>query len=242
MGRSGGWARVGHGHESGLMRAGPGNHPGRPAFPEQRVQAEAGIPIPTVGVQDPDHRSPARRTDPAAGDDHLGGLPYDIPAQANPRSAVELQADAGTRSGRGGNRADEPGRLKDEQGDPGSSGQGGEPAEAIGKARCRLRPRRQIKDQQVHGPADQERPGDGKALVRAGRRDHHEPLGLDAAGDRLHGIKGVGKIKPGHDRPASLGLGGEPERDGGPSARQITSKRKTCPTGQAARPKNGVEA
>ena len=229
------------GKGSDTRSAGPGNHPDRQAFPEQRLQAETGIPIPAVGIQDPERRSATRRTGSTAGNDDLGGLPDDIPSEANPRAAGELQANARPLPDRRGNRADEPGWFEDEQGDPGPPGQRGESAEPIGKARSTLRPGRKIHDQQVHGPSGQERPGDGKAFVRAGWRDHHEPLGLDTASDGLHRIEGIREIQPGHDRPTGLRFGGKPERDGGPPARQITSKREAHPARQAAGPEDRVE-
>ncbi len=230
---------MGKGSDTG--NAGPGNHPDRRAFPEQRLQAETGIPIPAVGIQDPERCSATRRTGPAAGNDDLDGLPDDIPSQTDPRAAGELQANARPLPDRGGNRAGEPRWFKDKQGDPGPPGQRGESAEPIGKARSTLRPSGQIHDQQVNGPSGQERPGDGKALIRAGRRDHHEPLGLDATGNGLHRIEGIREIQPGHDRPTGLRFSRKPERDGGPSARQITSKCHAHPARQAAGPEDRVQ-
>ena len=103
------------GKGSDTRSAGPGNHPDRQAFPEQRLQAETGIPIPAVGIQDPERRSATRRTGSTAGNDDLGGLPYDIPSEADPRAAGELQANARPLPDRRGNRADEPGWFEDEQ-------------------------------------------------------------------------------------------------------------------------------
>lgn len=57
---------------------------GRQAFPEQGLLAEAGIPIPTVGIEDPERGPPAGRTGPTARDDDIGGLPDNIATEPDP--------------------------------------------------------------------------------------------------------------------------------------------------------------
>lgn len=64
---------------------GPDGHDlGRQAFPEEGLLAEAGIPIPAVGIEDPERGPPAGRAGPTARDDDIGGLPDDIPAEPDP--------------------------------------------------------------------------------------------------------------------------------------------------------------
>ena len=55
------------------------------------------------------------------------------------------------------------------------------------------------------------------------------------------GSKASGEIQPGHDGPVPLRLRGEPERDRRPPARQVAPQREAHPTGQTARPEDGVE-
>ena len=211
------------------------------AFGEERPETKAGIPVPAIGIEDPEGGPPARWPGPAARHDDLGGLPHHVSPKPDPRLAGKLQADPGPLPDRGGHRTDEARRLQDEEGDPGPTGEGGEPAEPVGEPRRTLRPGRQVDDQEVHRPAGQERPGHRQTLVRAGRGQDHEPGGLDAAGHGLHRIEGVGEIQPGDDRPARLGLGGEPEGDGGPAAREVAAEREAHPARQAAGAEDGIQ-
>jgi hypothetical protein len=215
--------------------------PGRRGLGQEQLQAETRIPIPAVGIEDPERRPAAGRAGPAAGDDDIGGLPDHVPAEADPRSAGELEADPRPRPDRGGHRAREPGRLEDEQGDPGPPGEGGEPAEPIGEPGRAIRADRQVQDEEVHGAAGQERPRDRKALLAVGRGEHHEPVRLDTTSHRLDRIEGPGEIQPGHDRAARLGLGGEPEGERRPPAREISPERQAHAPRQPAGPEDGVQ-
>ena len=226
---------------AGADGAGPGSGPGRQAFAEEQLLTETRIPVPTIRVEDPERGQPARRTGPAARDDDIGGLPDDIPAEPDPRSAGKFQADPRPLPDHGRHRAHEPGRFEDEQGDPRPTGEGGEPAEPIGESRRTLRASRQVQDEEIHGPAGQERSRDRETLLRAGRGEHDEPGRLDTTGHRLHRIEGVREIQPGHDRPACLGLRGEPERECGPPAREVSPERETHPARQTAGAEDGVE-
>src|SRR3990172_11637584 len=78
---------------AGADDAGPGSGPGRRVFDEEQLLTETRIPVPTIRVEDPERGQPARRTGPAARDDDIGGLPDDIPAEPDPRSAGKFQAD-----------------------------------------------------------------------------------------------------------------------------------------------------
>lgn len=236
----------GGGEEAGSNRpddpgADTGSLGGRRVLGQERPETKARIPISAIGVEDPERGPPPRWPGPAARDDDLGGLPDDIPPQPDPRLSGELEADSGPLPDRGGHRAAETRRLQDEEGNPRPTGQGGEPAEPVGKPGGTLRTGRQVEDQEVHRPAGQERAGHRQALVRAGRREHHQPGGLDAPGHRLHGIEGLGKIQPGDDRTARLGLGNQPEDDRGPPARKVAPEREAHPAGQAAGTEDGIE-
>jgi hypothetical protein len=208
---------------------------------QERLEAEACIPIPAIGIEDPDGGPPARRPGPAAGDEDLGGLAHDVPPEPDPGLPGELEADPRPLPDRGGHRAVEPRRLQDEEGDPRPPGKGGKPAEPIGELRRALGPGREVDDEEVHGPPGQERAGDRQALLRAGRRDHDQPGRVDPPGHRLHGIEGIGEVQPGDDRAVRLRLGGEPEGDGGPPTREVAAQREAHPPGQPAGPEDRIQ-
>lgn len=64
---------------------GPDGHDlGRQAFPEEGLLAEARIPIPAVGIEDPERGPPPGWAGPAPRDDDIGGLPDDIAAKPDP--------------------------------------------------------------------------------------------------------------------------------------------------------------
>jgi hypothetical protein len=215
--------------------------PGRRDLGQEQLQAETGIPIPAVGIEDPERRPAAGRAGPAAGDGDVGGLPDDVPAEANPRPAGKLEADPRPRPDGGGHRLHEPGRLEDEQGDPGPPGEGGEPAEPIGESGCAIRADREVQDEEIHGAAGQERPRDREALLDIGRGEHDEPVRLDATSHRLDRVEGTGQIQPGHDRAARLGLGSEPEGERRPPAREVSPERQAHAPWQPAGPEDGVQ-
>jgi hypothetical protein len=211
----------------------------------QKVQevfaAEAGIALAAVRVEDSERRPPAGWAGPVAGDDHLRSLADDVPSEANPRSTGQLETDPrrladGSRHGR-----DEPRRLQDHERDPGPASEGRKPAEAVGDARGALDARREIDDEEIHGPAREQRAGDRETLVSVARREDHEPLRPDAASDGLDRIEGRREVHPGHDRARGLGLRNEPQRERRPAAREVAPERETHPAGQATGPENRVE-
>jgi hypothetical protein len=120
-------------------------------------------------------------------------------------------------------------RLEHHERDPGPPGERREPSESIAESRSRdvgggIRRSlgagggfraspvtRQIDDEQVHRPPREQRAGDGQALLGIGGGQDDEPLRLDAAGHRLHGIQRRREIQPGHDRARGLGLRDEPQ-------------------------------
>ena len=61
-----------------------GHHLGRQAFSEESLLAEARIPIPAVGIEDPERGPPAGRPGPTARNDDIGGLPDHITAEPDP--------------------------------------------------------------------------------------------------------------------------------------------------------------
>ena len=92
MGRPGHWnGGMNRSGEVGFMRGtagagvGPDGHDlGRQAFPEGGPPGGAGIPISTIGIEDPERGPPARWTGPTACDDDIGGLPHDVAAEPVP--------------------------------------------------------------------------------------------------------------------------------------------------------------
>jgi len=51
---------------------------------QEPVETEAGVPLPSVRVEDPDRRPPARWAGPVATDHHLRSLADDVPSEADP--------------------------------------------------------------------------------------------------------------------------------------------------------------
>jgi len=121
MDRSGGW----------LGGCGSEACPARQALAEERIEAEARIPIPTIGIEDPERDPPAGRAGPAAPYDDIGGLSDHVPPQPDPGPPGEFQADARPLPDCGGHRTHESRRLQDEEGDPRPAGECGEPSEPI---------------------------------------------------------------------------------------------------------------
>jgi hypothetical protein len=120
---------------------------------EEPFAAEAGVPLPSVGIEDSERRPPAGWAGPVAGDDHLRSLADDVSPEADPRSTGQLDTDSrrladGSRHGR-----DETRRLQDHERDPGPASERREPAEAVGDARGGLDAGREIDDKEVHGSA-----------------------------------------------------------------------------------------
>lgn len=196
----------------------------RPVEGEERLEAEAGIPLTAVRVEDPEGCPPAGRTGAVAGDHHLRGLADHVPPKADPRLPGELEADPRPLPDRGGHGCHEPGRLQDEEGDPRPPGEGREPAKAVREPGRPFRPGRQIHDEEIHGPAGHERARDREPLLRARGREYHQPFRLHPTGDRLHRIERHREVQPGDDGPAGLRLRGEPESERGPPAREVPAE------------------
>jgi hypothetical protein len=228
--------------ERGGCRGTPGGlDRARPVDDEERLPAEAGVALAAVGVEDPEGRPPAGRSGAVAGDEDLGGLTDDVPSETDPGPPGELEADPRPLPDRRGHRSDEPRRLEDEEADPRPAGEGGEAAEAIREPGGALRPGRQVHDEEVHGPAGQERARDREALLGVGRAEDDEPFRTDAAGHRLDRVEGGREVQPGHDRATRLGRRGEPEGERGPPAREVALEREAHPARQAAGSQDPVQ-
>lgn len=213
----------------------------RPVEGEERLEAEAGVPLATVGVEDPEGRPPAGWAGAVAGDHHLRGLADHVPPKADPHFPGKLQADPRPLPDRGGHGGHEPGWLQDEKRDPCPPGQGSETAEAVREPGRTFQPGRQVHDEEVHSPAGQERARDREPLLRARGREHHQPFQLHPTGDRLHRIERHREVQPGDDGPAGLRLRGEPEGERGPPAREVPAEREAHPAREPARPQDGVQ-
>jgi hypothetical protein len=160
---------------------------------EQGVPGETRVPLAALGVEDPEARRPARPAIAVVGDERLGDLTDDVATQADPVPAGELQADAGRLVDRGRQPATETRGIEHEQERLRPARQGGEAMEPVGDLRWGIAAGEpaagQIQDEQVHRATGEQAAGDRQALVEAGRRDHHEPLEADTAGDRLDRVE-----------------------------------------------------
>ncbi len=212
---------------------------------EELVPAEAGVALTALRVEDSQRRSTTRRPISVACDQRLRSLAHDVATEPDPRAANELQAEAG-RSGHGTRQvAGETGWLQHDEERLRAPGQGGQTVEPIGKASRAVRggdaAAGQVQDDQVHRASGKQRSTDGQPFIERLRGDDHQPFEADAPGDSLDRIKASSEIDPGHDRAGRLGLCGEPEDEGGPTARPITADRNACRTWQAARSQDRVE-
>ncbi len=206
--------------------SGPGRSRGS-GEPVQEVGAEqARVPRPAVRVEDLEIRLPAGGAIAVAG--HLHGAPLadDVPAQADPARPAQVEAQA-TRllHGRGERAAEGDGLHQDEQGprSPGERRQPSQPVTHTLAGHSRITPVRQVHHEQVHRPGGEQRTGERQRLLDVHRCQDHEPLRPDAPSHRLHRVEGPGEVKPGHDRPASLGLRGDAEGDGRLARRGVPS-------------------
>ncbi|HET9519547.1 MAG TPA: hypothetical protein VFO73_00710, partial [Candidatus Limnocylindrales bacterium] len=119
---------------------------------EEPLETEAGVALAAVRVENPDLRLPAGPAEPVAGDGDRRPLADDVASEADPRAAGELEAKAGRfRDGRhetGG----QAGWLEGDEEGLRAAGQRGEAAEPVrdaGRGRARVRPRRQVDDEEI---------------------------------------------------------------------------------------------
>jgi hypothetical protein len=208
---------------------------------DQLFAPEAGVALAAVRVEDPERRPAARWACPAARYQDLRLLADDVPPEAEPRSTSQLEPDPGRLADGRRDIRDEARRLEDDEADPRPSGEGRKPTEAVGDAGGALEAGREVDDEEVDGPAGEQRAGHREALFGIDRGQDDEPLRPDAASDRLDRIEGGREIEPGHDRAGGLGLGDEPQGERRPPAREIAPERQAEPARQAARPEDRVE-
>jgi hypothetical protein len=208
---------------------------------EERLPTEAGVPLAAVGIEDPEGGPLAGRAGAIAGDHDLGRLADHVPSEADPGPPGELEANTRPLPDRSGHGRDEARRLQDEEADPRPPGEGRQATQAIREPGRALRTGRQVHDEEIDGPAGQERARDGEPFFRPGRGEDHEPLRLDAAGHGLHRVEGVGEIQPGDDGAARLGLRDEPESERRPATREVAPEREAHPAGQATRTQDGIQ-
>jgi hypothetical protein len=208
---------------------------------DEAFTAEAGVALTAIRVEDPERRPATRRAGPAARYQDLGLLADDVATEAEPRSTSQLEADPRRFADGRDDRRDEARRLEDDEADPRPPGEGCEPAEAVGDASGALEARREVDDEEIDGPAGEQRAGHRETLLGIGRGQDDEPLEPDAPGDRLDRVEGLGEIEPGHDRAGRLGLRDEPQGERRPPAREVASQRQAEPARQAARSEDRIE-
>lgn len=208
---------------------------------QEALDPEAGVALAAVRVEDPEGRPATRRAGPVASHDHLRSLADHVATESQPRSTFELEADPGRLAHRIRDGRDEPRRLEHDEADPGSPRERRETAELVGDASGALEAGREIDDEEVHGPAREQRARDREPLLGIGRGQDHEPLRPDAARDGLDRIEGLREVQPGRDRPGSLGLRHEPQRERRPPARDLAAEREAEAPRQPARPEDRVQ-
>jgi hypothetical protein len=181
---------------------------------------QAGVPGTALRVEDLQGGAATGWAVPVAGHLHGAPLPDDVPAQADPARAAQLQAEAARLLDRSGEAPTQAGGLQHDQEGARAACQRGQSAQPVPHTLPGDRwitALGQVHDQQVHGPRSQQRTREGERLLEVHRRQDHQPLRADTARDGLHGIEGTGEVQPGDNRPAGLRLRGGPQRDRRPA-------------------------
>lgn len=213
---------------------------------EEARAGQATVPLPALGVEDPQSRSPPRRAVPVAGDECLGRLTDDVAAEPDPGSPPELETQPGRLGHRRRQTARQPRRFEDHEERLRAAGEGCQAADPI-RDLAELRSgserwsRRQVHDEDVHRATGQEHPGDRQALVEGVRRQDDEPVETDAASDGLDRVEGLGEIEPGDDRAAGLGLGDEAKGECRDARAWRSGQGDAGAPRQSARPEDRVE-
>jgi hypothetical protein len=211
---------------------------------EEPLETEAGVALTAVRVEDPDLRLSAGPAEPVAGDGHRRPLADDVASEADPRATSELEAEAGRFRDGGHETGGQAGWLEgDEQRLRAASQccEAAEPVRDAGRGRARVRPRRQVDDEEIDRPAGEQGTGDREALVEGGGSQDDEPVEPDAAGDGLDRIEAAGEVQPGDDRAIGLGLRGETEGERRLAGTRFAAKGDTRAPRQAARPEDRIE-
>jgi hypothetical protein len=209
------------------------------------LAAEAGITLPTVRVEDPEHRPASRRAVAVPRDQRLRTLADDVAPETDPRAPGQLQAEAGRLGHGAGQAAGETGRLQHDEQCLCPSGQGGEPSQPIGDDGGAVRGREtaagQVQDQEIHRATGEQRATDGQPFVERFGGDDHQPFEADATGDGLDRIEAPGEVQPGHDGARGLGLRGEPQDERGPATGAVTPDRDARRPRQPTRSQDRIE-
>jgi len=215
------------------------------ALGEELVAREAQVALTAVGIEDPELRSPPRRTKAVAADDHLGPLADHVAAEADPAPPGKIEPQPGRLGDGGPERRARRRRLEEDEERLRAPGQGGQPVEPIHDARAAATRRagRQVDDENIDGPSGEDITGDRQALVQAVRGDDDEPVEVDTAADGLDRIEAPPDVQPRGDRPARLGLGDDPERErrlaAPPFAAESDARRARQPAGSEDRVERG---
>jgi hypothetical protein len=206
--------------------------------------AQAGVPGTALRVQDLEGRVTTRRPVAVARDGGLAALPHHIPAEADPPRSPHLQPQAARLLHGSGERPAKRVRRQHDEQRPGAPGQRREPAQPVPHplpGNRGIPPVRQVQDQQIHGPGDEQRPGQHERLLEIRGCQNHEPLRADPARDGLHGIEGAREVQPRDDRAARLRLRGHPEGHRGLARGRVPAQRDRGGTRQTARAQDGVQ-
>ena len=224
-----------------MERAGGG---GNRVVDEEVRAAEAAVALPALGVEDPELRPPPRRPEPVPGHRHLGLLADDVATEPDPRPPRELETEPGRLGDGRGETRGQAGRLEGDEERLRATGEGRqapEPVRDLRRAGAGIRARRQVDDEEVHGAAGEEGPGDREAFVEGVRGEDDEPVQPDAAGDRLNRVERPREVQPGDDRAVGLGLRGEAERERRLARPGVPAERNAGAPRQAARSEDRVE-
>ena len=206
--------------------------------------AETAVPLATLGVEDPELRPSPRRPVAAAGHERLGPLADDVPPEPDPGPPRKLEAQPRGFGHRGREAGGQPGRLEGDEErlrPPGEPGQPAQPLGDLGRGRAHRRSWREVDHEDVDRAAGEKHPGDREALVEGVGGQDDQPVEADAAGDGLDRIERPGEVQPGDDRAVGLGLGDEPEGEGGGAGARSAAQGHACGAGQPARPDDRVE-
>jgi len=219
--------------------------PGGGLIDQQGVPGETRVSLAALGVEDPEGRPTPRWTVAVVRDERLRALADDVAAETYPRPAGQLEPDTCRLIDRGREAAGEPRRIEDQQQGLRPPGERDESMEPVGDPGRLVGPGQptagQVEDEQVDRPPGQEASGDAESFVEACRRDDHEPLEADPAGDGLDRVEAARQVEPGHDRALRLGLRCDAQAEGRPSAGAGAPDRDAGRLREAARAEDRVE-
>ncbi len=217
--------------------------PGRVVAEKIRV-AKTAVPLATIGVQDPELRSSARRPVAAPGDERLGSLADDVAPEPDPAASLELETEAGRFGDRGRERRRQARWLEDNEKrlrPTGEPRQATQPLGDHGRRRAGVRAWREVDHEDVDRAPGEEHPGDRQALVEGLGSQDDEPVEANAARGGLDRVERPGEIEPGDDRAVGLGLGDEPQGEGRGAGRRSAAEGHARGARETARPDDRIE-